>query len=169
MLSAVSSLAKFVDNSNCTFISAARIFHFNSLRDCNRKLIFVVRPAVKNVLVYIATPSRPILTGSNCGLLFGPFNTNYRDMDSDMERSGIISEPNCWQLPYAIDQDKASWSLVSPRDFFYFVIPFEIRCRNYLFFHKIHTILLAVILIWPSFTFLFQLNIKRQLKTKYAA
>ena len=40
VLSSVSAVAKITDSSNCTIISAARLFHLSSLSDCKCKIIF---------------------------------------------------------------------------------------------------------------------------------
>ena len=106
------------------------LFPIEAQEKSNYIIVAALRAAtmIYSLLVHIATPSRPILTGFyNINLVLAPFNTNYRDMETDMNRSGIIEEPNLWKLPYVTDQKEPSWSLMSTHDFFYFVIPFEIR------------------------------------------
>ena len=70
----------------------------------------------------------PILSGNHANTEFAPFNTRYDDLEKDTQRAGILNKPNNWQTPMVLDSDQPiSWKLTPPADFFYYVIPYDLR------------------------------------------
>ena len=70
----------------------------------------------------------PILSGNHANTEFAPFNTRYDDLEKDTQRAGILNKPNNWQTPMVLDSEQPiSWKLTAPADFFYYVIPYDLR------------------------------------------
>ena len=112
VFSSVSSLVQISSCSGCTFIFASRCVHLQNLTSCT---------------VHLATPLRPYLSGQNENLILGPYHICYKSLESDLNRAGLRPSPNLWNKPFQIEKtEKNCWELMHPKDFFYYVMPFDL-------------------------------------------
>ncbi|XP_002736825.1 TBCC domain-containing protein 1-like [Saccoglossus kowalevskii] len=77
------------------------------------------------------TSTRPLILGGNDSIILAPYHTHYSLLEEHMAKSGIAVTPNMWDKPMCLGpehrQASPVWSLMLPRDFFTFVIPFSIE------------------------------------------
>lgn len=78
---------------------------------------------------HILTPTRPLLLSGNQSVVFAPFHTYYSMLEDHMGQTGLATLPNYWDRPQLLctETDNHIWKLMSPRDFYSFVIPFEME------------------------------------------
>ncbi|XP_073503929.1 TBCC domain-containing protein 1 isoform X2 [Phyllobates terribilis] len=78
---------------------------------------------------HILTPTRPLLFSGNQCAVFAPFNTHYSMLEDHMGQTGLATLPNYWDRPYLLstENDSQVWKLMSPHEFYSFVIPFEME------------------------------------------
>ncbi|KAM4049554.1 TBCC domain-containing protein 1 [Anomaloglossus baeobatrachus] len=78
---------------------------------------------------HILTPTRPLLFSGNQGAVFAPYHTHYSMLEDHMGQTGLATLPNYWDRPQLLstESDSQVWKLMSPRDFYSFVIPFEME------------------------------------------
>ncbi|XP_056392161.1 TBCC domain-containing protein 1 isoform X4 [Hyla sarda] len=78
---------------------------------------------------HILTPTRPLLFSGNQCVVFAPFHTHYSMLEDHMGQTGLATLPNYWDRPQLLstENDNQVWKLMSPREFYSFVIPFEME------------------------------------------
>ncbi|XP_073414231.1 TBCC domain-containing protein 1 [Dendrobates tinctorius] len=78
---------------------------------------------------HILTPTRPLLFSGNQSAVFAPFHTHYAMLEDHMGQTGLATLPNYWDRPHLLstENDGQVWKLMSPREFYSFVIPFEME------------------------------------------
>ncbi|XP_072496473.1 TBCC domain-containing protein 1 [Notamacropus eugenii] len=79
---------------------------------------------------HILTPTRPLLLSGNQMVTFGPFHTHYPMLEDHMARTGLATVPNYWDKPMIVcreNNDARVFRLLSPSEFYVFVIPFEME------------------------------------------
>ncbi|XP_063790189.1 TBCC domain-containing protein 1 isoform X2 [Pseudophryne corroboree] len=78
---------------------------------------------------HVLTPTRPLLFSGNQGAVFAPFHTHYSMLEDHMGQTGLATVPNYWDRPQFLsaETDHQAWKLMSPREFYTFVVPFEIE------------------------------------------
>ncbi|XP_038055561.1 TBCC domain-containing protein 1-like [Patiria miniata] len=81
--------------------------------------------------LHLLTPTRPLLLGGNDAITLAPYHTHYPTMQQDMAQVGVGEHPNVWDQPLCIgpdhQEDNPVYELMKPKDFFTFVIPFEMQ------------------------------------------
>ncbi|XP_072043984.1 TBCC domain-containing protein 1-like [Amphiura filiformis] len=79
--------------------------------------------------LHMLTPTRPLLLGGNDSITLAPYHTHYPLLNQHMARVGLASHPNIWDQPLCIGPDhqvdNPNYQLMTPKDFFTFVIPFD--------------------------------------------
>ncbi|XP_078084888.1 TBCC domain-containing protein 1 isoform X2 [Mustelus asterias] len=76
------------------------------------------------------TSTNPLIMSGNMSLTFAPYHTYYPMLEDHMARTGIATIPNYWNKPLYIGVDNNEmpvYQLLSPKEFYLFVIPFEIE------------------------------------------
>ncbi|XP_066433386.1 TBCC domain-containing protein 1 [Eleutherodactylus coqui] len=75
------------------------------------------------------TPTRPLLLSGNQGVVFAPFHTHYSMLEDHMGQTGLATLPNYWDKPQLLstENDNQEWRLMSPQEFYSFVVPFEME------------------------------------------
>ncbi|XP_074045640.1 TBCC domain-containing protein 1 [Macrotis lagotis] len=76
------------------------------------------------------TPTRPLLLSGNQMVTFAPFHTHYPMLEDHMARTGLATVPNYWDKPMIVcreNNDARVFRLLSPSEFYVFVIPFEME------------------------------------------
>ncbi|KAM9305571.1 TBCC domain-containing protein 1 [Gastrophryne carolinensis] len=78
---------------------------------------------------HILTPTRPLLFSGNQGVVFGPYHTYYAMLEDHMGQTGLATLPNYWDRPqfFSSESDPHVWTLMSPQEFYPFVVPFEME------------------------------------------
>ncbi|XP_044532420.1 TBCC domain-containing protein 1 [Gracilinanus agilis] len=79
---------------------------------------------------HILTPTRPLLLAGNQMVTFAPFHTHYPMLEDHMARTGLATVPNYWDKPMIVfreNNDARVFRLLSPCEFYVFVIPFEME------------------------------------------
>ncbi|XP_068102995.1 TBCC domain-containing protein 1 isoform X2 [Hyperolius riggenbachi] len=78
---------------------------------------------------HILTPTRPVLYSGNQSVTFAPYHTHYAMLEDHMGHAGIATLPNYWDRPqfFSTESDSQVWKLMSPREFYTFVVPFEME------------------------------------------
>lgn len=72
--------------------------------------------------------TRPVLFASNSNLVFAPYNTHYQQLESHLDRVGLIANVNCWNNPLCLTlADSSVWSLMDPDNFYTMEIPFIVE------------------------------------------
>uniref|UniRef100_A0A4X2JTC4 TBCC domain-containing protein 1 n=1 Tax=Vombatus ursinus TaxID=29139 RepID=A0A4X2JTC4_VOMUR len=79
---------------------------------------------------HVLTPTRPLLLSGNQMVTFGPFHTHYPMLEDHMAKTGLATVPNYWDKPMVVcreHDDARIFRLLSPCEFYVFVIPFEME------------------------------------------
>ncbi|XP_029462327.1 TBCC domain-containing protein 1 isoform X2 [Rhinatrema bivittatum] len=81
--------------------------------------------------LHILTPTRPLILSGNQNLILAPFHTYYPMLEDHMAKAGLATIPNNWDNPLLMCAEtsatKSIWRVQSPREFYVFVIPFEME------------------------------------------
>ncbi|XP_053554522.1 TBCC domain-containing protein 1 [Bombina bombina] len=83
-----------------------------------------------NCTFHILTPTRPLFFSGNQGVVLAPFHTHYPMLEDHMGQTGLATLPNYWDRPHLLSSeniDKNIWKMMSPREFYTFVVPFEME------------------------------------------
>ncbi|KAM4626314.1 TBCC domain-containing protein 1 isoform 2-T2 [Discoglossus pictus] len=83
-----------------------------------------------NCNFHILTPTRPLFFSGNQNVSLAPFHTHYPMLEDHMGQTGLATLPNYWDRPLALsteNNEKCIWKLMSPREFYTFVVPFEME------------------------------------------
>ncbi|XP_039612227.1 TBCC domain-containing protein 1 isoform X1 [Polypterus senegalus] len=82
---------------------------------------------------HVLTPTRPLLLAGNEALTLAPYHTHYPALEDHMAIIGLAVVPNVWDQPLCLGADGIEnpstpvYSLLSPSDFYEFVVPFEME------------------------------------------
>ncbi|XP_022096313.1 TBCC domain-containing protein 1-like [Acanthaster planci] len=81
--------------------------------------------------LHLLTPTRPLLLGGNDSITLAPYHTHYPMLQQHMAQVGLSEHPNDWDQPLCIgpdhQEDSPVYELMKPKDFFTFVVPFEMQ------------------------------------------
>ncbi|XP_053327515.1 TBCC domain-containing protein 1 [Spea bombifrons] len=83
-----------------------------------------------NCTFHILTPTRPLIFSGNQGVIFAPYHTHYPMLEDHMGQTGLATLPNYWDRPLCLcadNSDQKNWRLLSSREFYTFVVPFEME------------------------------------------
>ncbi|XP_075686072.1 TBCC domain-containing protein 1 isoform X1 [Rhinoderma darwinii] len=99
--------------------------HVTVISACQRLSLL----STTNCTFHILTPTRPLLFSGNQCVVFAPFHTHYSMLEDHMGQTGLATLPNYWDRPQLLstENDNQVWKLMSPREFYPFVIPFEME------------------------------------------
>ncbi|XP_069081886.1 TBCC domain-containing protein 1 isoform X1 [Pleurodeles waltl] len=105
------------------------------LKDCDNVKIIAVchRLSLSSTLsstFHCLTSTRPLILSGNQDVTLAPYHTHYPMLEDHMAQTGIATVPNYWDNPmcvYPENIDSSIWRLLSPRDFYIYVIPFEME------------------------------------------
>jgi TBCC domain-containing protein 1 len=84
----------------------------------------------KSCRLHVMTPNRPLVYCGNEEIIFGPYHTYYPQLEAHMDHVGLRPKPNLWDQPQHVGADHpddGAWVLLKPKDFYRFVIPFEME------------------------------------------
>ncbi|XP_069471864.1 TBCC domain-containing protein 1 [Ambystoma mexicanum] len=105
------------------------------VKDCdNVKTIAVCHrlsiSSTVNCTFHIITATRPLILTANKGIILSPFHTHYPMLEDHMAHTGLATVPNYWDKPMCMhpeNSETSSWRVISPHDFYIYVIPFEME------------------------------------------
>ncbi|KAM4705930.1 TBCC domain-containing protein 1 [Rhinophrynus dorsalis] len=83
-----------------------------------------------NCTFHILTPTQPLLLSGNQNVVLGPFHTHYPMLEDHMGQTGLATLPNYWDRPLLLPPEISEqhiWKLMSPQEFYTFVVPFQIE------------------------------------------
>ncbi|KAG8432807.1 hypothetical protein GDO86_017160 [Hymenochirus boettgeri] len=86
--------------------------------------------STKDCTFHTLTPTRPIFYSGNQGVVLAPFHIYYSLLEDHMAQTGLATLPNCWDRPFFFSMESSDhhiWRIMSPQEFYVFVIPFEME------------------------------------------
>lgn len=116
VLGAVETAVHLNGCENVTVITACRRISVNGSTSC---------------FLHLLTPNRPVILGSNESIVLAPYHTYYGTLEDHMSQAGLSPTPNLWNSPICVgpdhQEDLPVWELMSPKEFYFFTIPFSIE------------------------------------------